>query len=101
MISEYTKSLKIYAYTLLGGHVFILAYFYPLLVLKLICAPLMFLLVYKWVELIYTIEQSNRDNLIMLINTTENESTREILLNELWLADLHSIGGQPLNDLRI
>ena len=101
MISEYTKSLKTYAYTLLGGHVFILAYFYPLLVLKLICAPLMFLLLYKWVELIYTIEQSNRDNLIMLINTTENESTREILLNELWLADLHSIGGQPLNDLRI
>ena len=101
MISEYTKSLKIYAYTLLGGHVFILAYFYPLLVLKLICAPLMFLLLYKWVELIYTIEQSNRDNLIMLINTTDNESTREILLNELWLADLHSIGGQPLNDLRI
>ena len=101
MISEYTKSLKIYAYTLLGGHVFILAYFYPLLVLKLICAPLMFLLLYKWVELIYTIEQSNRDNLIMLINTTENESTREVLLNELWLADLNSLAGQPLNDLRI
>jgi len=101
MISEYTKSLKIYAYTLLGGHVFILAYFYPLLVLKLICAPLMFLLLYKWVELIYTIEQSNRDNLIMLINTTENESTRKILLNELWYADLNSLGAEPLNDLRI
>ena len=101
MISEYTKSLKTYAYTLLGGHFFILAYFYPLLVLKLICAPLMFLLLYKWVELIYTIEQSNRDNLIMLINTTENESTRKILLNELWYADLNSLGAEPLNDLRI
>jgi len=101
MISEYTKSLKTYAYTLLGGHVFILAYFYPLLVLKLICAPLMFLLLYKWVELIYTIEQTNRDNLIMLINTTENESTRKILLNELWYADLNSLGAEPLNDLRI
>ena len=101
MISEYTKSLKTYAYTLLGGHVFILAYFYPLLVLKLICAPLMFLLLYKWVELIYTIEQSNRDNLIMLIHATDNESTREVLLNELWLADLNSLAGQPLNDLRI
>ena len=101
MISEYTKSLKTYAYTLLGGHVFILAYFYPLLVLKLICAPLMFLLLYKWVELIYTIEQSNRDNLIMLINTTENESTRKILLNELWYADLNRLGAEPLNDLRI
>ena len=101
MISEYTKSLKIYAYTLLGGHVFVLAYFYPLLVLKMICVPLLFLLLYKWVELIYTIEQTNRDNLIMLINTTENESTREILLTELWYADLNSLGGQPLNDLRI
>ena len=101
MISEYTKSLKTYAYSILGGHVFVLAYFYPLLVLKLICAPLMFLLLYKWVELIYTIEQSNRDNLIMLINATENESTRKILLNELWYADLNSLAGQPLNDLRI
>jgi uncharacterized membrane protein YqjE len=101
MISEYTKSLKTYAYTLLGGHVFILAYFYPLLILKMICAPLMFLLLYKWIELIYTIEQSNRDNLIMLINTTENESTRKILLNELWYADLNSLGAEPLNDLRI
>jgi len=101
MISEYTKSLKTYAYSILGGHVFVLAYFYPLLVLKLICAPLMFLLLYKWVELIYTIEQSNRDNLIMLINTTENESTRKILLNELWYADLNSLGAEPLNDLRI
>ena len=101
MLTKYTKSLKIYAYTLLGGHVFILAYFYPLLVVKIICLPAMFMLLYKWVELIYLIEQSNRDNLIMLIHATDNESTREILLNELWLADLNSLAGQPLNDLRI
>ena len=101
MISEYTKSLKIYAYTLLGGHVFILTYYYPLLVLKIIMIPTMFILLYKWVELVYQMEQANRDNLIMLIHTTENESTREILLTELWYADLNSLGGQPLNDLRI
>ena len=101
MISEYTKSLRRYAYSILGGHLFVLAYFYPLLLLKMICVPLMFLLLYKWVELIYTIEQTNRDNLIMLINTTENKNTRELLLTELWYADLHSLGGEPLNDLRI
>lgn len=101
MISEYTKSLKTYAYTLLGGHIFILAYFYPLLVLKIIMVPTMFMLLYKWVELVYQMEQANRDNLIMLINATENESTREILLDELWHADLNSLGAQPLNDLRI
>ena len=101
MISEYTKSLKTYAYSILGGHVFILAYFYPLLVFKIIMIPAMFILLYKWVELVYQMEQANRDNLIMLIHTTENESTREILLTELWYADLNSLGGQPLNDLRI
>ena len=101
MISEYTKSLKTYAYTLLGGHVFILAYFYPLLVLKIIMVPTMFMLLYKWVELVYQMEQANRDNLIMLIHATDNESTRQILLDELWHADLNSIGAQPLNDLRI
>lgn len=101
MISEYTKSLKIYAYTLLGGHLFILAYFNPLLVFKMICVPAMFMLLYKWVELVYTMEQANRDNLIMLINATENESTRNLLLTELWYADLNSLAGEPLNDLRI
>jgi len=101
MISEYTKSLKTYAYSILGGHVFILAYFYPLLVVKIICVPALFILLYKWVELVYIMEQANRDNLIMLINATENESTREILLTELWYADLNSLAGQPLNDLRI
>tara|TARA_Y200000002_G_C22168870_1_gene450203 strand:- start:33 stop:338 length:306 start_codon:yes stop_codon:yes gene_type:complete len=101
MISEYTKSLKRYAYSILGGHIFVLAYFYPLLVLKMICVPLMFLLLYKWVELVYTVEQANRDNLIALINSTENESTKQLLLTELWYADLNSLGGEPLNDLRI
>ncbi len=51
---------------------------------------------YKWVELCYQIEQSNRENLITLINATENESTRKILLEELWYADLHSLGGEPV-----
>lgn len=101
MISEYTKSLKTYAYSILGGHVFILAYFYPLLAFKIICVPAMFMLLYKWVELVYIMEQANRDNLIMLINATENESTRNLLLTELWYADLNSLAGQPLNDLRI
>ena len=94
MISEYTKSLKTYAYSILGGHVFILAYFYPLLAFKIICVPAMFMLLYKWVELVYIMEQANRDNLIMLINATENESTRNLLLTELWYADLHSLGAE-------
>ena len=101
MISEYTKSLKTYAYCILGAHFIALCYVFPMAVFTVLCSIFMFLVLYKWIELVYDIEQANRDNLIMLIHATDNESTREILLNELWLADLHSIGGQPLNDLRI
>ena len=61
----------------------------------------MFLLLFKWVELVYTIEQANRDNLILLINTTDNHNTKKLLLQELWYADLHSLGGEPLNDISI
>tara|TARA_B100001057_G_scaffold501160_1_gene621218 strand:+ start:4898 stop:5203 length:306 start_codon:yes stop_codon:yes gene_type:complete len=101
MISEYTKSLKIYAYIILGVHVLILTYFFPLIVLRIICVPAMFMLFYKWVELVYEVEQANRDNLIMLIKASENENTKKLLLKELWLADLHSLGGEPLDGCRI
>ena len=61
-----------------------------------------FIILFLWVDLTYKIEQQNRDNLIILINATENEITKSILLNELWLNDLHSIGGLNLeHDYRI
>ena len=101
MISEYTKSLKIYAFSILGANFIAVCYFFPTIVFTVVGAISMFLLLFKWVELIYTIEQSNRDNLIMLINTTENESRRNLLLTELWYADLHSLGCEPLNEYRI
>lgn len=101
MISEYTKSLKIYAYTLLGAHFIASFYLFPTIMFTLTGALLMFVVLFKWVELVYTIEQANRDNLIMLINATDNKNTKKLLLQELWYADLNSLGGEPLNDIRI
>ena len=101
MISKYTKSLKTYTYSLIGVHLFAFTYFFPTAVFTFVASVTMFLVLYKWVELTYQIEQANRENLIMLISSTENESTRNILLQELWYADLHSLGGEPLNDLRL
>tara|TARA_B100001057_G_scaffold425109_1_gene448308 strand:- start:4002 stop:4307 length:306 start_codon:yes stop_codon:yes gene_type:complete len=101
MISEYTKSLKTYTYSLLGIHIFAFTYFFPTIVFTFVASVSMFLVLYKWVELTYQIEQANRDNLIMLISTTKNESTKQILLNELWYADLHSLGGEPIHEYRI
>ena len=101
MISKYTKSLKIYAYSLLGIHIFAFTYFFPLVVFTFVASITMFLILYKWIELTYQIEQANRDNLIMLISTTENESTKQLLLEELWYADLNSLGGEPIHGYRL
>ena len=72
---------------------------YKFLAISLIAT---FIILFLWVDLTYKIEQQNRDNLIILINATENETTKSILLNELWLNDLHSLGGLNLeHDYRI
>ena len=52
-------------------------------------------------ELTYQVEKSNRDNLIALINATEYEATRKLLLQELWYADLHSLSSDPIHEYRI
>ncbi len=101
MISEYTTSLKIYTYSLLVVHLFAFTYFFPKIVFTFVASVTMFLVLYKWIELTYQIEQANRDNLIMLISSTENESTKQLLLDELWYADLHSLGSEPQHQYRI
>jgi len=98
MISEYTKSLKTYAYSILGAHIFLMLYFYPIASVYIFFVPGTFFVLYKWVELVYQIEQANRDNLIMLINATTNDSTKKLLLEELWYADLHSLGMEPMHE---
>ena len=72
-----------------------------MLLITIIFTPLTFLILYKYVELIYQMEQANRDNLIRLINATDNKNTKQLLLQELWYADLHSLGGEPIGDTRI
>tara|TARA_Y100000114_G_C11722960_1_gene309458 strand:+ start:210 stop:524 length:315 start_codon:yes stop_codon:yes gene_type:complete len=101
-ITKHTKSLKTYAYSVLFAHLGALTYFYPGLVFGFIFTIATFIILFLWVDLTYKIEQQNRDNLIILINATENETTKSILLNELWLNDLHSLGGLNLeHDYRI
>ena len=100
-ISKHTKSLKYYTYSILLAHLFIITFLIPKFVFGLVFLVATFYILYKYVELVYQIEQSNRDNLLMLISSTKNESTRKILLDELWYADLHSLGAEPLNDYRI
>ena len=100
-ITKHTNSLKTYTYCILGAHFIALSYFFPTISFTFIGTIITFLLLFKWVELVYTIEQANRNNLILLINATDNANTKKLLLQELWYADLHSLGGEPLNDVWI
>lgn len=100
-IQQYVRSVHIQLATVIGLHILVLAYFYPIAVITSIFVPLTYFILYKWVELIYQIEQANRDNLIMLIKATEYEPTRKILLQELHYADMHSLSGDPVVEIRI
>lgn len=101
MISKFTASLRFYCLTIASGHFLLFAYFYPVQLIYIIFVPATFYILYKWVELTYQIEQSNRDNLIALINSSEHEATRQLLLQELWQHDLHSLGDNPTHEYRI
>ena len=75
-ITKHTNSLKTYAYAVLFTHLGIFTYFYPDIVLGFIFTIATFIILFAWVDLTYKIEQTNRDNLIILINATENEITK-------------------------
>ena len=100
-IQQYVRSVHIQLATVIGLHFLVFAYFYPETAIGLMFVPGTFYILYKWMELTYQVEQSNRDNLIALINATEYESTRKLLLQELWYHDLHSLGGDPIHEYRI
>ena len=100
-IDQYVRSVHIQLATVIGLHILVLGYFYPIAVITSIFVPATYYILYKWIELIYQIEQSNRDNLIMLINATEYEPTKKLLLQELCYADMHSLGGDPVVEIRI
>ena len=100
-IEQYVHSVHIQLATVIGLHILVPWYFYPIAVITSIFVPATYYILYKWIELIYQIEQSNRDNLIMLINATEYEPTKKLLLQELWYADLNSLGADSVVEYRI
>tara|TARA_B100001287_G_scaffold191811_1_gene162086 strand:- start:109 stop:447 length:339 start_codon:yes stop_codon:yes gene_type:complete len=97
-IQQYVHSVHVLLATVIGLHFLVIGYFYPIQLLYIIFVPGTFFVLYKWVELVYIIEQANRDNLIALINASKNESTKKLLLTELWYADLHSLGANFFED---
>lgn len=100
-ITKHTNSLKIYTYAIIFAHLIPFTYLFPRVVITVVGVAGTFILLWSYFEFMYEIEQTNRNNLIKLINASENETTRQLLLKELWYADLNSLGGEPLHDVRI
>ena len=73
-IQQYVQSVQIQLATIIGLHFLVFTYFYPETAIGLIFVPATFYILYKWMELTYQVEKSNRDNLIALINATEYEA---------------------------
>jgi hypothetical protein len=56
----------------------------------------MLILLWMWCDLIYYIENSNRIQLLGLIDTCTDDKTKVILSYQLYLHDQNSIFGDPL-----
>ena len=98
MLTKWVASLKIYSLSVIGIHVLIFAYFFPILLIKIIFIPLTFVVFWVWCELIVKIEEENRNQILHLLHTASNEHTREQLAYELFLHDQNSLtGDRPFN----
>jgi len=94
-VTKYTNSLRAYAIAVLSIHYVALAWFYPDLAITIVCAPGMLYLLFVYCDLMYTIEDSNRKTLLKLIDSTDNEHTKNILTLELIYHDENSVFTNP------
>lgn len=94
MVTKWLSSYRTYSLAVLYTHILIFTFFFPTLVFNILFIVAVFCLAFAWGDLINKIEQSNRDHLLFLINTSTNEYTKDVLRYELYMHDKHSIYGE-------
>jgi len=93
MLSNYLTSLKVYSLSVIGVHLLLFTFFFPKIVFYTIAIAFMFIVMYVWVDLIHTIEEAHRNDILNLIYTSECQETIELLSYELHLHDQNSLAG--------
>ena len=93
MLSNYLTSLKIYSLSVIGVHILLFTFFFPKVVFCTITMVLLFIVMYVWVDLIHTIEEAHRNDILNLIYTSDCQETVELLSYELHLHDQNSLAG--------
>ena len=98
MISNYLTSLQVYSRSVIGVHLLLFTFFFPKIVFYTIAIAFMFIVMYVWVDLIHTIEEAHRNDILNLIYTSDCQETIELLSYELHLHDQNSLAGdRPFN----
>lgn len=90
MISEYTKSLKTYGYSLLLAHIIAFTWLFPYIVFCMVLAIVTFMVAFAYCRIVHEIEEANRNYLLHLIDTCTVETTRDNLRFQLYMHDKHS-----------
>ena len=97
-VSKWLTSLKIYSLSVIGAHILLFTFFFPKIVFCTIAMILLFIVMYVWVDLIHTIEEAHRNDILNLIYTSDCRETIELLSYQLHLHDQHSLAGdRPFN----
>ena len=97
MLSKVTNSLKTYSLSVLFTHFIIFTYFFPVVVFYIIVCSLMFIIFWAWCDLIYFIEEAERNHILGLIDTCTNAQTKDILCYQLIVHDQNSMFGNPIH----
>ena len=98
MLSKVSNSLKTYCIAVASVHFVLFTFLFPNIVFSTIAVVLLLIVMYVWVDLIHTIEEAHRMDILNLIHTSTCQGTIEILSHELYLHDQNSLAGhRPFN----
>jgi len=93
MVTKWLNSLRIYSLSVIGVHILLFTFFFPKIVLYTIALVIMVVVSYVWVDLIHTIEEAHRTDILNLIYTSDCQETIHLLSYELYLHDQNSLAG--------
>ena len=95
MLSKWLNSLRIYSLSVISVHFVVFTFFFPYFILYTFFILLIFAVAWAWCDLVNYIEQSNRNEILHLLDTCTNDKTKDALAHQLFLHDKNSVFGDP------
>lgn len=93
MITSWLSSYRTYCLSVAFAHFLLFTFFFPAFVFYTIVLVMMFTVMYVWCDLMHSIEEAHRMDILNLLHTCEIPETRNLLAYELYLHDENSLAG--------